>query len=51
MIELTDSQKAIVINSQSFLLTFLLIKDEKLEEIAALIETIEDYVEKEGITN
>lgn len=52
MIELTDEQKETLID-QLAILPFNVSaqnQDEKLEEIATLIETIEDYVEKEGIT-
>lgn len=52
MIELTDDQKETLIN-QLAKLPFNVSaesQDEKLEEIATLIETIEDYVEKEEIT-
>lgn len=52
MIELTDDQKE-TLNNQLAILPFNVSaesQDEKLEEIATLIETIEDYVEKEGIT-
>lgn len=52
MIELTDDQKETLID-QLTKLPFNVSaesQDEKLEEIATLIETIEDYVEKEGIT-
>lgn len=52
MIELTDDQKETLVN-QLANLPFNIsaeTQDEKLEEIATLIETIEDYVEKEGIT-
>lgn len=52
MIELTDDQKE-TLSNQLAILPFNVSaesQDEKLEEIATLIETIEDYVEKEGIT-
>lgn len=52
MIEITDDQKETLIN-QLAKLPFNVSaesQDEKLEEIATLIETIEDYVEKEDIT-
>lgn len=52
MIELTDDQKE-TLSNQLAILPFNVSaqsQDEKLEEIASLIETIEDYVEKEGIT-
>ena len=52
MIEPTDDQKETLIN-QLAKLPFNVSaesQDEKLEEIATLIETIEDYVEKEEIT-
>lgn len=52
MIKLTDEQKEILINQLANLPFNVSAQsqDEKLEEIATLIETIEDYVEKEGIT-
>lgn len=52
MIELTDDQKETLSNQLAILPFNVSAKsqDEKLEEIATLIETIEDYVEKEGIT-
>lgn len=52
MIELTDNQKETLINQLANLPFNVSAQsqDEKLEEIATLIETIEDYVEKEGIT-
>ena len=52
MIELTDDQKETLIDQLANLPFNVSTKnqDEKLEEIATLIETIEDYVEKEGIT-
>ena len=52
MIDLTDDQKK-TLSNQLAILPFNVSaqnQDEKLEEIATLIETIEDYVEKEGIT-
>lgn len=52
MIELTDDQKETLIDqlaNRPFNVSAES-QDEKLEEIATLIETIEDYVEKEGIT-
>lgn len=52
MIELTDDQKE-TLSNQLANLPFNVSaesQDEKLEEIATLIETIEDYVEKESIT-
>lgn len=52
MIELTDEQKETLIDQLANLPFNVSAQsqDEKLEEIATLIETIEDYVEKEGIT-
>lgn len=52
MIELTDEQKETLIGQLANLPFNVSAQsqDEKLEEIATLIETIEDYVEKEGIT-
>lgn len=52
MIELTDDQKETLVNQLANLPVNVSAKnkDEKLEEIASLIETIEDYVEKEGVT-
>lgn len=52
MIKLTDEQKEILVNQLANLPFNVSAQsqDEKLEEIATLIETIEDYVEKEGIT-
>jgi SAM-dependent methyltransferase len=52
IIDLTDDQKE-TLSNQLAILPFNVSaesQDEKLEEIATLIETIEDYVEKEGIT-
>lgn len=52
MIDLTDDQKE-TLSNQLAILPFNVSaqsQDEKLEEIATLIETIEDYVEKEDIT-
>lgn len=52
MIDLTDDQKE-TLSNQLAILPFNVSaesQDEKLEEIATLIESIEDYVEKEGIT-
>lgn len=52
MIDLTDNQKE-TLSNQLAILPFNVSaesQDEKLEEIATLIESIEDYVEKEGIT-
>ena len=52
MIELTDDQKE-TLSNQLAIRPFNVSaesQDEKLEEIATLIETIENYVEKEGIT-
>ena len=51
MIELTDNQKETLINQLANLPFNVSAQsqDEKLEEIATLIETIEDYVEKESI--
>lgn len=52
MIELTDDQKE-TLSNQLANLPFNVSaesQDEKLKEIATLIETIEDYVEKEDIT-
>lgn len=52
MIDLTDDQKE-TLSNQLAILPFNVSaesQDEKLEEIATLIETIEDYVEKESIT-
>lgn len=52
MIELTDDQKE-TLSNQLAKLPFNVsaeIQEEKLAEIASLIESIEDYVEKEGIT-
>ena len=52
MIELTDDQKE-TLSNQLAILPFNVSaesQDEKLAEIASLIESIEDYVEKEGIT-
>lgn len=52
MIELTDEQKETLIDQLANLPFNVSAQsqDEKLKEIATLIETIEDYVEKEGIT-
>ena len=52
MIKLTDEQKEILVNQLANLPFNVSAQsqDEKLEEIATLIETIEDYVEKEDIT-
>lgn len=52
MINLTDEQKETLVNQLANLPFNVSAQsqDEKLEEIATLIETIEDYVEKEGIT-
>lgn len=52
MIELTDEQKETLVDQLANLPFNVSAEsqDEKLEEIATLIETIEDYVEKEGIT-
>lgn len=52
MIELTDDQKETLIDQLTSLPFNVSAEsqDEKLEEIATLIETIEDYVEKEDIT-
>lgn len=52
MIDLTDEQKETLIDQLANLPFNVSAQsqDEKLEEIATLIETIEDYVEKEGIT-
>lgn len=52
MIELTDDQKK-TLSNQLADLPFNVsaeTQEEKLAEVASLIETIEDYVEKEGIT-
>ena len=52
MIDLTNEQKETLID-QLAILPFNVsaeTEEEKLEEIASLIETIENYVEKEGIT-
>ena len=52
MIELTDDQKETLIDTlaKQPINTSAETQEEKLEEIASLIELIEDYVEKEGIT-
>lgn len=52
MIELTDDQKEILIDTlaKQSINVSAETQEEKLEEIASLIEGIEDYVEKEGIT-
>lgn len=52
MIEPTNDQKETLIDllSKQPINVSTQSQDEKLEEIASLIETIEDYVEKEGIT-
>lgn len=52
MIELTNEQKETLVDQLASLPFNVSVEsqDEKLEEIATLIETIEDYVEKEGIT-
>ena len=52
IIEPTNEQKETLINllAKQPLNISAKTQDEKLEEIASLIETIEDYVEKEGIT-
>lgn len=52
MIELTNEQKETLVDQLASLPFNVSAQnqDEKLEEIATLIETIEDYVEKEGIT-
>lgn len=52
MIELTNEQKESLVNQLAKLPFNVSAKsqDEKLEEIASLIETIENYVEKENIT-
>lgn len=52
MIDLTDDQKESLSNQLANIPFNISAQnqDEKLEEIATLIETIEDYVEKEGIT-
>ena len=52
MIDLTNDQKE-TLSNQLAILPFNVsaeTEEEKLEEIASLIETIENYVEKEGIT-
>ena len=52
MIEPTNDQKETLINTlaKQTINVSAETQEEKLEEIATLIETIEDYVEKEGIT-
>ena len=52
MIELTDDQKETLIDTlaKQTINVSAETQEEKLAEIASLIETIEDYVEKEGIT-
>lgn len=52
MIEPTENQKETLIDllAKQPINVSAETQDEKLEEIASLIETIEDYIEKEGIT-
>lgn len=52
MIELTNDQKETLINTlaKQPINVSAETQEEKLAEIASLIESIEDYVEKEGIT-
>ena len=52
MIELTDDQKETLIDTlaKQPINVSAETQEEKLAEIASLIESIEDYVEKEGIT-
>lgn len=52
MIEPTEKQKETLIDllAKQPINVSVETQDEKLEEIASLIETIEDYVEKESIT-
>lgn len=49
MIELTDEQKADLVTQLSQQSVSAKTRDEKIEEVAALIEIIENYVEKENI--
>lgn len=49
MIELTDEQKADLVTQLSQQSVSAKTRDEKIEEVAALIEIIENYVEKEDI--
>lgn len=49
MIELTDEQKADLVAQLSQQSVSAKTRDEKIEEVAALIEIIENYVEKEDI--
>ena len=49
MIELTDEQKADLVTQLSQQSVSAKTRDKKIEEVAALIEIIENYVEKENI--
>lgn len=49
MIELSDAQKNELIRQLSQQSVSAKTRDEKIEEVAALIEIIENYVEKENI--